>query len=95
VGEQGAGAQSWPENAQSWARPRWGDRGREVRDALIGGVGGGRERGSGRARVQRRRQADPTGRQESEGERTLGFAPTGEVRLSGIGTGGRARVGWA
>jgi hypothetical protein len=38
VGEQGAGlkrgtgARTWPENARSWARPRRGDRGREVRD---------------------------------------------------------------
>jgi hypothetical protein len=38
VGEQGAGlkrgtgAQTWPENTQTWARPRRGDRGREVRD---------------------------------------------------------------
>jgi hypothetical protein len=44
VGEQGAGARSWPENARSWARPRQGDRGREVRDTLTGGVGGA-ERG--------------------------------------------------
>jgi hypothetical protein len=40
VGEQGAGARSWPEIARTWARPRWGDLGREVRDALTGGVGG-------------------------------------------------------
>jgi hypothetical protein len=38
VGEQGArlkrgvGARTWPENTQSWARPRRGDRGREVED---------------------------------------------------------------
>jgi hypothetical protein len=38
VGEQGAGfkrgvgAWTWPENVRSWARPRWGDRGREVED---------------------------------------------------------------
>jgi hypothetical protein len=38
VGEQGArlkrgtGARMWPEIARSWARPRRGDRGREVRD---------------------------------------------------------------
>jgi hypothetical protein len=38
VGEQGAGlkrgvgAWTWPENARSWARPRRGDRGREVED---------------------------------------------------------------
>jgi hypothetical protein len=57
VGEQGAGfkrgtgARSWPENARSWARPRRGDRGREVRDALIGGDGG-TERGRERAWVR-------------------------------------------
>jgi hypothetical protein len=38
VGEQGtwlkrgAGARTWLEKARTWARPRWGDRGREVRD---------------------------------------------------------------
>jgi hypothetical protein len=32
VGEQGAGAGTWPENARTWARPQRGDRGREVRD---------------------------------------------------------------
>jgi hypothetical protein len=38
VGEQGAGlkrgagAGTWPENARTWARPRRGDRGQEVRD---------------------------------------------------------------
>jgi hypothetical protein len=38
VGEQGAGfkrgvgAWTWPENVRSWARPRWGDHGREVED---------------------------------------------------------------
>jgi hypothetical protein len=38
VGEQGAGLKrgagtgTWPENARTWARPRWGDRGQEVRD---------------------------------------------------------------
>jgi hypothetical protein len=46
VGEQGAGfkrgtgARSWPENVRTCARPRQGDRGREVRDALTGGVDG-------------------------------------------------------
>jgi hypothetical protein len=44
VGEQGEGARSWTENARSWARPRRGDRGREVRDTPTGGVGGA-ERG--------------------------------------------------
>jgi hypothetical protein len=38
VGEQGAGlkrgagAGTWSENVRTWVRPRWGDRGREVRD---------------------------------------------------------------
>jgi hypothetical protein len=27
-----AGARTWPDNARTWARPRRGDRGREVRD---------------------------------------------------------------
>jgi hypothetical protein len=66
VGEQGAGlkrgmgARMWPENARSWARPRWGDRGREVRDGLTGGDGG-TERGSGCAREKQRRRDWPTG----------------------------------
>jgi hypothetical protein len=42
--QQGAGARSWLENARTWARPRQGDHGREVRDALTSGVGGA-ERG--------------------------------------------------
>jgi hypothetical protein len=88
VSEHGAGARSWPENARSWAHPWWGDRGREVRDALTGGVGWA-ERGSGRTREQRCRRASPTEQRESEGDRVLGFAPTGRVRLSGIGTRGR------
>jgi hypothetical protein len=64
VGEQGAGfkrgagAWSWAENARTWARPRRGDHGREVRDALTGGVGGAeRERERARARA-----TAPTGR---------------------------------
>jgi hypothetical protein len=53
VGEQGArvkrgeGARTWPDNARTWARPRWGDRGREVRDTLTGGVGGAEREGAG------------------------------------------------
>jgi hypothetical protein len=31
--KRGAGARTWPENVRSWARPRRGDRGREVRDS--------------------------------------------------------------
>jgi hypothetical protein len=56
-GEQGAGlkrgaeARTWMENARLWARPRRGDRGREVRDGLTGGDGGTeRERERVRAR---------------------------------------------
>jgi hypothetical protein len=45
--KRGTGAQSWPENARSWVRPRRGDRGREVRDALTGGVGGAEREGAG------------------------------------------------
>jgi hypothetical protein len=33
VGEQGAGVGTLPENERSWVHPRWGDRGREVRDS--------------------------------------------------------------
>jgi hypothetical protein len=38
VGKQGAGlkrgtgVRTWPKNVRTWARPRRGDRGREVRD---------------------------------------------------------------
>jgi hypothetical protein len=42
--QKGRGARSWSENARSWVRPRRGDRGREVRDELTGGVDGA-ERG--------------------------------------------------
>jgi hypothetical protein len=64
VGEQGSGvkrgtgARSWLENARTWARPRRGDHGREVRVALTSGVGGAeRERERARARA-----TAPTGR---------------------------------
>jgi hypothetical protein len=30
--KRGTSTGTWLENARSWARPRWGDRGREVRD---------------------------------------------------------------
>jgi hypothetical protein len=68
------GTWTWPNNARSWARPRWGDRGREVEDELTGGDGGTererereRERESGRARGKQRRQVDPT-EQRGRGE---------------------------
>jgi hypothetical protein len=103
VGEQGvglkrgAGAQTWPENARTWAHPRWGDRRREVEDELTGGDGGTeRERESGRTRGKQRRQVGPTEQHARErGEvSALGSAPIVRARLSGTG-GTRARVGWA
>jgi hypothetical protein len=51
----------------------------------------GRERESRRGREQRRRQVGPMEQWEREGERALGFAPIGGVRLSDSGT--RARAG--
>jgi hypothetical protein len=68
VGEQGAGARTWPENARSWARPWRGDRGWEVEDELTGGDGG-TEREAGARAIGRRRQAWPMGQREREGER--------------------------
>jgi hypothetical protein len=97
-GSKGArGTWSWPENARMWERPRRGDRGWKVKDALTGGSVGKREGERERGREQRRRQVGPTEQRESEGERALGFAPTGGVRLSGTETRGRgrARAGWA
>jgi hypothetical protein len=60
-----------------------GDRGREVGDELIGGVGGTeRDR-----RACERNDADKPGprgnEREREGERTRGLAPTGGTHLSG------------
>jgi hypothetical protein len=52
-------------------------------------MAGQRERESGHGREQRYRQVDPTEQRESEGERALGFVPTGGVRLSGTVTCGR------
>jgi hypothetical protein len=69
VGEQGAGARSWPENAWTWARPRRGDRGREVRDALTGGVGGAER---GKAGVGESNGADRSVPQSSERARERG-----------------------
>jgi hypothetical protein len=69
VGEQGAGlkrgagARTWPENARSWARPRRGDRGREVRDGLTGGDGGTEREGAG---ARERNSADGTGPRDRE-----------------------------
>jgi hypothetical protein len=60
--KRGAGAQMWLENTQSWERPRWGDRGREVRDGLTGGDGG-----SERERVRGEKyDADSSGPQGRE-----------------------------
>jgi hypothetical protein len=66
VGEQGAGARTWPKNAQSWAHPRRGDRGREVGDELTCGDGG-TERGRAGAREGNR--ADRSAPWFSERER--------------------------
>jgi hypothetical protein len=63
VGEQGAGARTWPGNARTWARPRRGDRGREVRDELIGGDGGAER---GRAGARERTSADRSGPRDRE-----------------------------
>jgi hypothetical protein len=71
VGEQGAGlkrgagARTWPKNAWSWARPRRGDRGREVRDGLTGGDGGTERE---RAGACERTSADMSGPQDRERE---------------------------
>jgi hypothetical protein len=70
VAQKGAGARTWPENARSWARPRWGDRGREVRDEMTGGDGGAeRERAGAREDV-----ADKPGPRGSEREGERGRA---------------------
>jgi hypothetical protein len=60
------GAQTWPKNALTWARPRWGDRGREVEDELTGGHGG-TERETACAREGN--SADRSAPQSSERER--------------------------
>jgi hypothetical protein len=73
VGEQGAGlkrdagAQTWPENVRSWARPRRGDRGWEVEDELTGGDGG-KEREWARGEKNSADSSVPRG-SEREGER--------------------------
>jgi hypothetical protein len=88
VGEQGArlnrgaGARTCSENARSWARPRRGDRGREVEDELTGGDGRTEREADARARGQRR-QAWPMGQRERKGEREGWLAPTSGACLSG------------
>ena len=64
--KRGAGARTWPENARSWARPRWGDRGREVEDELTGGDGG-TEREWARGKKNGADSSGPRG-SEREGE---------------------------
>jgi hypothetical protein len=101
VGEQGAGfkrgtgARSWLENARSWARPRRGARGREVRDALTGGSAGQRE--GRRAWV---RATAPTGRSHGaarergiEGARVCADRWGPPVRHRDARTRARARAG--
>jgi hypothetical protein len=93
VGEQGTrlkrgtGARTWPENAWTWARPRRGDRGREVEDELTGGDGGTEREADAHARG-RRRQAWPTEQREREGER--GRAGCADMRGPPVRHRGRA-----
>jgi hypothetical protein len=101
VGEQGTrlkrgtGARTWPENAWTWARPRRGDRGREVEDELTGGDGGTEREADAHARG-RRRQAWPTEQREREGERgRAGWRRHAGPACQAQGTRERARGGWA
>jgi hypothetical protein len=102
VGEQGAGfkrgagARLWPENARTWARPRRGDRGREVRDVLTSGVGGA-ERGRVGARESKSADIPVPWSSERARERgrsglrrQAGFACKAQGR-AGVGV----RAGWA
>jgi hypothetical protein len=98
VGEQGAGlkrgtgAQTWPENARTWARPRWGDRGWEVEDEQTGGDGGTKREGAGaREGNSADRLVPPSSEREGEVS-ALRFAPTGGVCLSGTRS-AQARAG--
>jgi hypothetical protein len=63
------GDRSWPENTGTWARPRWGDRGREARDELTGGVGGAER---GKAGVGESNGADRSVLRSSERARERG-----------------------
>jgi hypothetical protein len=68
-----------------------GDRGREVRDELIGANGGTEREGAGaREGNSADRSVPPSSERERGGVSALRFAPTGGPRLSGTG-GGRAR----
>jgi hypothetical protein len=59
---------------------------------LTSGVGEAERGRVGTRESNGARQIGPTEQRESEGERTLGFASTGGVRLSGIGTRGCGRT---
>jgi hypothetical protein len=98
VGEQGAGfkrgtgARSWLENARSWARPQRGDRGREVRDTLTGGVSGAEREGAGT------RESNGAGRPvpwSSERARERGRSGLRRQARSACQAQGRAGAGWA
>jgi hypothetical protein len=106
VGEQeaglkrGTGARMWPENVWSWARPRRGDRGRQVEDELTGGDGR-IERGNGRARGKRSRQAWPTGQREVQRSERAGWrrqagpaCQTQGARMHGLGLLGWLGLKW-
>jgi hypothetical protein len=94
VGEQGAGARTWPENAQTWARPRRGIMGERLGTADRWG----RRDREGSERAGERNGAEKPGPRGSERERgregALELAPTGGARLSSTEV-TRARAGWA
>ena len=98
VGEQGSGvkrgtgARSWLENARTWARPRRGDHGREVRVALTSGVGGAeRERARELGRGGKwKRGGGRAGRAIQKGRG--GSVMAGERAVVGASTAGRS---WA
>jgi hypothetical protein len=97
--KRGARARSWPENTRSWARPRRGDRGREIRDALTGGVGGVGGAETGKAGVGKSNGVDRSVPRSSERARERGCSGLRQQAGSACQAQGRAgvgaRVGWA
>jgi hypothetical protein len=85
VGEHGAGARTWPENEWSRARPRQGDRGREVRDGLTGRDGGIEREGADARKGNSADSSAPRCSERERGERALELAPTGGTCLSNTG----------
>jgi hypothetical protein len=95
VGEQGvrlkrgAGSRTWPKKTRLWARPRRGDRGREVRDGWQVGTEGQRERAG--ARRKQRRQVGPTEQREREKWARSGLRRQAGPACQAQGEFGRAR----